>query len=441
MEMKRIGILSRGVFLVLAFLVVSFPSVLASSHEHIQQQLGGSSLEEVPGFIWEGTYGGSNWEWCRDVTEVSTGGFAMTGFTDSSGSTNGGQLWLVGINEDGTELWNRTFTDEVSSGHSLVECSSGGFAIGGALTFLSPLHQEMLFVRTDAEGNHLWNRTYCGLESASCFDMIECSDGGFALLGWEKNGDNFDFILLRIDEDGNPLWNQTYGFDGKEYPGLDGLAQSSDGSFVMAGNTLSFNSDSQAYIVKSDSNGNMLWNRTLGEPGWETATSSLAVGSDIQILAHRVDPNQQISTPWVIRINADGAIIWERTYEGASFMGLAESMIQCSNGGFALAGYGGNPTTMVGGAWLLRIDDNGNLLWDQIYDRTDRDEIHAIIECSDGGFAMAGQTEVDWSEGDFDFWLLRVADQAPPIPLEWVVAGVGVSVIVIAIVVLRARRK
>lgn len=440
--MKRIGILSRGILLVLAFLVVSFPIVLASSHESLQQDLGSSSIEEVPGVFWEETYGGPNWEWCRDIIEISTGGFAMTGFSDPTGSTNGGHLWLVRIDEDGTQLWNRTFTDDVSSGNSLVESSSGGFAIAGSLDFSNPLHKEMLFVRTDSDGNHLWNRTYCGPESANCFDMIECSGGGFALLGWENAGDNFDFSLIRIDADGNQLWNQTYGFDGKEYPGLHGLVQCSDGGFAMAGNTLSFDSDSQVYVVRTDSNGNEIWNRTLGEPGWETATSIVTVGSEFQILAQRIDTNQQLSLLWVIRINADGTVVWERTYGSASRMGLAETMIQCSNGGFALAGYGGDPINQIGGAWLLRIDDNGNLLWDQLYDRSDRDEIFAIIECSDGGFAMAGQTEVDWSEGDFDFWLLRVADQAPPIPLEWIVAGVGVPVVVIAIaVIIRTRRK
>ncbi|MFW9967811.1 MAG: PQQ-binding-like beta-propeller repeat protein [Candidatus Thorarchaeota archaeon] len=440
--MKRISILSRGFFLVLLFLTVSSPLISASSNESIQQNMGGSSLDEVPGFISENTYGGPNWEWCRDMIEISTGGFAMTGFSDSTGATGGGHLWLVRVDEDGTQLWNRTYTEDVSSGNSLLECDSGGFAIAGASTYSSPLHQEMLFIRVDAEGNQLWNRTYCGSESSNCFDMIECSDGGFALLGWEKTGDNFDFILVRIDADGNPLWNQTYGFDGKEYPGFHGLVQCSDSGFALAGNTWSFNSDSQVYVVRTDSTGNELWNLTLGETGFETATSIVTVGSEFQVLAQRIDPNQQLSLVWVIRINADGAMVWERTYGSANRMGIAESMIECSNGGFALAGYGGNPTTQIGGAWLLRVADNGNLLWDQIYDRTDRDEIYTIVECRDGGFAMAGQTEVDWSEGDFDFWLLRVTDQAPPIPLEWIVAGVGVPVVVIAIAfILRAKRK
>ncbi|MFX1265204.1 MAG: hypothetical protein ACFFH0_07470, partial [Promethearchaeota archaeon] len=151
---------------------------------------------------------------------------------------------------------------------------------------------------------------------------------------------------------------------------------------------------------------------------------------------------QRRAWAWVIRTDADGNMIWERTFGSTSFVGVGHSMIQCSNGGFAIAGYGGDPTTMIGGAWLVRIDENGNLLWDQVYNRSDRDEIYAIVQCSDGDFAMAGQTEIDWSEGDFDFWLLRVADQAPPIPLEWVVVGVGIPVALVAIVViLRAKRR
>ncbi|MFX0054266.1 MAG: PQQ-binding-like beta-propeller repeat protein [Candidatus Hermodarchaeota archaeon] len=440
--MKRTNILGWVCLMVMSFLVMSLPLVWASSHQSIQQNLGSSSFEEVPGFIWEETYGGPNWEWCRDMIEISTGGFAMTGFTDPTGSTNGGRLWLVRVDEDGTQLWNRTYTDDESGGHSLVECSSGGFAMAGALFFSNPLHQEMLLVRTDVDGNHLWNRTYYGSASTSCFDMIECSDGGFALLGWQNIGDDSDLILVRTDADGNQIWNQTYGFDGNEYPGFHGLTQCSDGGFALAGDTWSFNSDAQLYVVRTDSTGNELWNLTLGETGFETATSIVTVGSELQIVAQRLDSVQQLSLVWLIRIDTDGAVVWERTYGSANHMGIAESMIQCSTGGFALAGFGGDPFSQSMGAWLLRIDDNGNLLWDQIYDRSDRDEIYAIVECSDGGFALAGQTEVDWSEGDFDFWLLRVADEAPPIPIEWIVAGVGVPIVVIVLaVVIRARRK
>ncbi len=440
--MKKKVILRHGIFLVLLFVVVSFPSVLASSNECVQKHLERSSLEEVPGVIWEKTYGGPNWEWCRDIIETSKGGFAMTGFADPTGSTYEGQLWLVRVDENGTQLWNRTYTNQESSGNSLVECSSGGFAIAGSLQFSNPSHMEMLFIRTDENGNHLWNRTYCGPQSANCFDMIECSDGGFALLGWSNIGEDYDFSLVRIDANGNLLWNQTYGFNGREYPGFHGLAQCSDSGFVMAGNTLSFDSDSQVYFVRTDSNGYELWNRTLGNPGWETATSILTVGSEFQILAHRVDSSQQLSTPWVIRTDADGIVIWDRTYSDGSRIGIAESMVGCSNGGFVLAGYGMDLSTQIGGAWLLRIDDNSNLLWDQLYDRSDRDEVFAVIECSDGGFALAGQTEVNWTEGDFDFWLLRVADQTQSTPIVWIAAGVGVPIALIALVVIwRIKRR
>ena len=97
---------------------------------------------------------------------------------------------------------------------------------------------------------------------------------------------------------------------------------------------------------------------------------------------------------------------------------------------------------MGGSGLLFRVDDSGNLLWDQAYSRSDRDELYAIVECSDGGFALAGQTAVDWEEGDFDFWLLRVAD-TPSMPFPRII-GIGLGLgfaVILAIVVLRRRKK
>jgi len=402
----------------------------------------------MPGVIWEGTYGCPHWDWCNDLIEVSTGGFAMTGFHDSAWAGQQGKMWLVRTDSEGNLLWNRTFRSagnpEQSTGNSLVECSEGGFAIGGYLSVYvndtGSSHTDMWLVRTDADGNHLWNRTYGGPMAESCFELTECSDGGFTLFGFTSSlgAGESDFYLVRVDADGTMLWNHTYGYAGNEFAGPDGMVQCSDGGFAMVGNTWSLGSDVQVLLVRTDSDGNQLWSQTYGEPNWEFGFDILTVGADFLILAQRTDTVQQASWAWVIRTDASGDVIWDRLHG----TGIGESIIQCSNGGFAIAGYGGDVSTMTIGAWLVRIDDNGNLLWDRIYDRSDRDEFYEIVECSEGGFAMAGQTEVDWEAGDFDFWLLRVADQAPPVPVEWVVAGVGVPVAVIVVVaILRAKRK
>jgi len=449
MQMKRRKRLSCfGLPLLLAFLLVSIPSVMAGQPTDNDRYVKSESISEMPGVFWEGTYGCPHWDWCYDVIEVSTGGFAMTGFHDSTWAGQDGKMWLVRTDSNGTLLWNRTYryvgNPEQSSGQSLLECSDGGFAIGGYMTVYvqdtDTRHSEIWLVRTDAEGNQLWNRTYGGSGGDTCVELAGCSDGGFALFGItsSRGAGGSDFFLVRVDADGDMLWNHTYGYSGNEFPGPDGLVQCSDGGFAMVGNTWSLGLDAQVLLVRTDSDGNQLWSETYGESNWELGFDILNVDSDFLILAQRTDTVQQTSWAWVIRTDSDGDVIWERLH-GA---GIGESIVQCSSGGFAIAGYGGDMSTGIGGGWLVRIDDDGNLLWDRIYNRSDRDEFHEIIECSDGNFAMAGQTEVDWDAGDFEFWLLRVADQAPPIPIEWIVIGVGVPIAAVAILaLLRAKRK
>lgn len=366
-------------------------------------------------------------------------------------------MWLGRIDSDGNLLWNRTFIGnltwtgpyvvEITRGLCLIECNDGGYAVAGWLGIYEPnkpeyesRHVEMWLVRTDDSGNHMWNRTY---GHGVIYDLVECLDGGFALFGdTERIGviGNDDFYLARTDSDGNILWNYTYGGIEADLAGRNSLVLCDDSGFAMLGVSYSFGPDTEILLVRTDSSGGLLWNQTFGGPGRQAGTCLLEYDSGFMILGTTAS-----SGPWIIHTDADGKMksgheylsyaAWHRV----SASGFAESMIRCSNGGYAVAGQGFDGSIKEGG-WLLRIDDHGYYQWDQHYPRTGGGTLYAIVESSDGGFVMAGTTEVEGETSSSDMWILRVADQ-PTIPSHRIAAGaLGAGfALILGVFVLRRR--
>lgn len=430
--------------LFLMFLFASIPADLSLQPSRDSCSFVSPSKEDMEGAIWNKTYGGPLWDQCFDMIEVSTGGFAMTGFTGSPWASGGGILWLVRTDSQGNQLWNRTYTTNVSWGHSLLECDDGGFIVAGKLVNDQP---RVWVLRTDANGNHLWNHTYGGTQPAVGWvvsELIECDEGGYAIFGTGPDSNplnNSDYYLVRIDTDGNLLWNYTYDHGWMDSPALKGVVQCSDGGFVIVGYTRDVQWQSpysDIWLVRTDADGRPLWNMTYGGAEAEFPNDILKVDSDY-IIVYQVAVTGGETR--VIRVDDEGNVAINRKTGSANCF----SMIQCSNGGFAMVGSITEEEDLYG--YFVRTDDEINPFWEQTYNRSRRDEISTIIECSDGGFAMAGITEVDWEAGDFDFWLLRVADPGPPpppveLPIGWIAVGVGVPVALIAIVALwRTKRR
>jgi len=156
---------------------------------------------EAPGIAWSKTYGGKYDEGALALVETSDGGFALAGYTTSSGAGVYDDLydnWLVRTDAFGNMLWNRTYGgahDQVAK--ALVETSDGGFAIAGSQG------NHFWLVRTDAYGNMLWNRTY---GSGCARAIVETSDGGFAMAGYTSPiyGGSSDVLLVRTSPESRP---------------------------------------------------------------------------------------------------------------------------------------------------------------------------------------------------------------------------------------------
>ncbi len=292
--------------------------------------------------------------------------------------------------------------------YDMIQCSSGGFAIVG-YTYSFGGNAEVYLVRTDADGTMLWNKTYGGPNYDYSRGVVECSDGGFAIAAYSNSWTpSYDCWLIRTDANGNHLWNTTYGGSSTEY--AMGLVVDADDNITMVGSTYSFGPGSSDYwLVHTNSTGGHLWNQTYGGGAWDYAYDVVACSDGGYAICGESMSFGEGTSAWVVRTDAAGNHLWNQTYDGSSFE-TAWSLIECTSGGFAIAGHTTSYGASFQAAWLIRTDASGNHLWNQTYDEPWDDRAYAVIEYSEGGFILAGMTGLYDDRGggdDSDSLLIR----------------------------------
>jgi hypothetical protein len=293
--------------------------------------------------------------------------------------------------------WTRTYgiSDNHDEARSLIQTSDGGYAMLGFTQHWETgwsYTSDFWLVKTDPAGNAEWNRTYGAptsiyLEAGE--SVVQTDDGGYALAGYAGiYGDPlpyYDFWLVKTDSLGNMQWNRTYG-------GASGdlafcVVQTNDGGYAIAGGTDSFGAGGwDFWLVRTDSAGNMMWNQTYGGAGRDVAYSVVQTGDGGYAMAGTGFAN-------FVKTDASGVQQWNRTYGGS-----LNSIIQTSDAGYALGGNRG------GDFWLVKTDSAGNMMWNQTYGGTQTEEEYSMVETSDGGYALLGWTN---SFGACDYWLVK----------------------------------
>jgi len=242
-------------------------------------------------------------------------------------------------------------------GNSLIQTSDGGYLIAGYTESFGAGLSDAYLVKLDANGNLQWTKTIGGKYFEDDYSLIQTSDGGYAIAGETSSfgAGELDVYVVKLDANGNLQWTKTIG--GESWDWGASLIQTSDGGYAIAGYTQSFGAGSgDVYVVKLDANGNLQWTKTIGGPEGE-----------------------------------------------AGF-----SLIQTSDGGYAIAGY----TKSFGpGDWdlyVVKLDANGNLQWTKTIGAKNKNySKSSLIQTSDGGYAIAGHTE-SFGAGEWDVYVVKL---------------------------------
>lgn len=286
------------------------------------------------------------------------------------------------------KMWNRTYSQsQYDIGYGIIECQDGGLAMIGATqqTSMEMSHRYNLWlIRTDASGNVLWNASYGQIGYDGGYDLVECPDGGFALLGYSMNNqsDTSDIFVVKTNAYGTLLWNRIHRITGTDV-GYS-IIRVRAGGFVVLG-SLMFR---ETILLRIGEDGSWLWNQTIPVPSIRTNKGLVECPDGGFAFIANNDPTLWANVG-LFRTDANGQMLWNHTFGGAGTYS-GRGLVLCSDGGFAFTGGIFTPETNNWDIWLVRTDSQGSLLWNRSFGTSEYEIAYSLTQIHSGGFACTG---------------------------------------------------
>ena len=355
---------------------------------------------------WNKNWGGWDDDSSRCVQQTADGGYVIVGSTVSYGSGNS-DIWLIKTDNNGKKLWDKTFGgSDWDSGYFLQQTDDDGFIIIGSTNSFGP-DNDVWLIKTDADGNKQWDKTFDfeGNDIGNCIEIT--SDGGFIITG--STGQ--DILLMKTDNDGNKLWDNIFGGD-NTYTACS-VKETADKGYILIGSIRSFGSgDEDVFLIKTDSLGQELWEKTFGETGNDTGYSVLQSTDGGYILTGTYN-NEDI---WLIKTDENGIEKWNKKYDSSGY-DIARCVQQDRDGGYIIVGYKSiDLSEFNSDIWLIKTDSEGNKLWEQSFGGDYWDLGYFVQNTDDGGYIITGVLsrynhrllDID-RQYDINIWLIKVA--------------------------------
>ena len=289
---------------------------------------------------WDKTYGGAGYEEGRCVQQTSDEGYIMVGTTRSFSSQRHNQVFLVRTDAAGQRQWQKTLGDDGEyTGMFVQEIRDGGFIIVGSYDKFGDGRTSLYLARTRPNGAVVWEKTVGGqgIQRGSC--VRPTSDGGFIVVGAtsSRGGGGLDVYLVKTDGDGRVEWEKTFGGQGDD-EGFS-LHETGDGGWIIAGQTFSSgHRSSDVYLLKVDEMGNLEWEKAIGGAGWEVGYSVWpAVDGGYVVVGVKNSPGADYDI-YVVKTDASGQLLWEKTL-GEKGCDEAYCIQQTDDGGYIVVGW------------------------------------------------------------------------------------------------------
>ena len=204
------------------------------------------------------TYGGISDDYASSVQRTPDGGYIVAGYTDSFGAGSD-NIFLIKTDANGNVQWAKTYGGTNNDyAYSFQQTSDGGYIVAGRTNSFGAGVYDPFLIKTDANGNLQWAKTYGRTGWDEAYSVQQTSDGGYIVAGYTDSfgAVNWDVFLIKTDANGDVQWAKTYGGTNDEW--AESVQQTSDGGYIVAGGTRSFGAGYyDAFLVKTDANGNI----------------------------------------------------------------------------------------------------------------------------------------------------------------------------------------
>ncbi|MEP7265573.1 MAG: T9SS type A sorting domain-containing protein [Bacteroidota bacterium] len=353
---------------------------------------------------WQKSFGGSSIDQPACIRQTSDSGYIFAGYTlsnngDVSGnhSVNHSDFWIVKTNSAGTLQWQKCVGGTSNeTAKSIEQTSDGGYIVAG---FTASTDGDVTFnhggtinlsdywlVKLDASGNIQWQKTFGGSKDDIAYSVTQTTDGGYVIAGISESNDGdasgnhglHDYWIVKTDGSGNIQWQKSYGGSLNDY--AYSIQQTSDGGYIVAGGALS--NDDNVTGLHGDN-----------------------------------------YDCWIVRLNSSGTLLWQKTLGGTGF-DQANAIIQATDGGFVIAGENDSNDGDVTGthgiigstrdAWVVKLNTSGVITWKQSLGGGGGEAAHFLQKTTDGKYVVACSTssnngDVTGNHGNSDYWIIKLS--------------------------------
>ena len=404
------------IFKLLLFLIlISFLSVDYASGENK-----GNAI------TWDKTFGGSREDMGFSIIQTENGGYAVAGYTildrEKRKDTWRAKLgyielteekkqdfWIIKLDKNGNMEWDEVFGEKGTDiANSIIQTRDGGYAVAGSIWTIYARKQDIWIIKLDENGNTEWGKLFDEDENDIAYSIIQTEDGGYAVAGGtgKRVWGETNCWVIKLDAKGNMEWDNNFG--GTGWDEIYSIIQTKDGSFIATGCVWSKGAGrGDIYVAKLNKKGNLVWDKTFGGSENDEAHSIIQTDDGgYAVAGFTVLEDTGDRDIWVIKLDKEGNQIWDKTLGGTS-EDWANSIIQTEDRGYAVAGWTSSMGAGKTDVWIVKLDKRGDLIWDKTFGGSENDEAHSIIQTDDGGYAVAGWTKSKGA-GNSDVWIIKL---------------------------------
>ena len=441
--MTQNRVMKTSVCILMLLLILIQSTSLAQTQTALQVD-GAASVNVSPAnIIWEKTYGGEGDDRALNVIPIQDG-FIVVGSTESI-ITNKTVGWALRLNSEGNTVWNKTYLNGAGTElRCAVNLTDGFLLVGNQFSETGDVNGYV--AKTDSQGNLIW-QTVLGQEKIDKLFSGAASNDDFVVFGLSYSYGNNQGAswIVKLDEDGQVLWNKTYN-ESVESALRSGIA-TKEGSYIAAGYIdPSGEADYDFYFIKVASDGSLLWNKTYTKIESQKAYS-MTTAKDGYVLAGETVSTQTSTDALILKVDFEGNKIWETTIGGPD-SDSPSYITPSQDDGFLVCGF-----TFSFGAgqrdfWLIKISALGQVEFSATYGTPAFEEAYSVIDTGDGAYVMSGWADpanrpdlIGKALYNFEIVKLEVAN-ANSQPISWfAIYGIVIFAIIVAIAILIVKLK
>ena len=406
-------------------------------------------ISSVGDIEWQNTIGGQGDDWLFSVTQAKDGGFFLGGGSNSpiSGDKTDScfgekDFWIIRLNIVGNIQWQKVFggvNNEIIN--SVSPTMDNGCLVGGASNSsisgnktdnVCSNSYDYWVLKLDEFGNVQWQKSIGGGDDDWLVSVIQARDSGFVLVGASGSSASCDktegcigvddFWIVKLNSTGSMIWQNTIG--GTQADELTSIVQTNDGGYICGGysnSSASFdktestcNNSADWWILKLDSLGNILWQRTYGGADVDYLSSiSLGYNGDIYVggtsssdsSCYKNENNVAVHDYWMAKLDSTGNLIWQNTIGGTAFDRFYPLQATfdngCIGGGWSNSGISGDKADSCKGGWdywLVKLENNYNLISGKLFCDLNSNGVLDLNESF-----ISNKKIVEFTTGDFSF--------------------------------------